>query len=64
MDIAQTLALRSPELLEHVVFMTGGGFTPPRAAKFLETMANNVIKKPFDVVNEVRRLLARSLIVS
>jgi signal transduction histidine kinase len=58
MDIAQTLAQRSPALLERMVFMTGGAFTP-RAAQFLETLADNVLRKPFDVVTEVRRLLRR-----
>jgi PAS domain S-box-containing protein len=46
MDLHRELQAAAPELLERVVFMTGGASTP-RARRFLDTTKNRVIEKPF-----------------
>jgi PAS domain S-box-containing protein len=48
MDLYDQLAAELPELLQRVVFMTGGAFTV-RARQFLDAVANARIEKPFDV---------------
>jgi PAS domain S-box-containing protein len=56
MDLADTLAQRSPAFLRRVVFMTGGAFTP-RARDFRRAYARQCIDKPFDIVAETARRL-------
>ncbi len=55
MDFFQELGRRHPEMVDRVVFMTGGAFTP-RAADFLAHVENPRIEKPFDV-KTLRRLI-------
>ena len=57
-ELAEALARDAPSVLERVVFMTGGAFTPD-AARFAEAKASRCLAKPFDVVAEVRRFLDR-----
>jgi fluoride ion exporter CrcB/FEX len=38
----------APELVERIIFMTGGAFTAA-AREFLDTVANPRIDKPFDL---------------
>jgi PAS domain S-box-containing protein len=59
MDLARALKSRSPAVLERVVFMTGGAFTP-QAQKFLQANIAQCVEKPFDVVAEAERRLSRS----
>jgi len=47
MDLRAALALKAPELLERMVFMTAGAFTP-RAREFLEQSTTLRVEKPFD----------------
>jgi signal transduction histidine kinase len=47
MDLRAELARTAPELLDRVVFMTAGAFTP-RAREFLEQSTNPRVEKPFD----------------
>jgi CheY-like chemotaxis protein len=47
-EFYETLAKSNPAAARRVVFMTGGAFTA-RSTKFLETVANVSIAKPFDV---------------
>jgi PAS domain S-box-containing protein len=46
MDLHEAIAAKYPELLERMIFMTAGCFTP-RAAGFLEHQAPRCIEKPF-----------------
>jgi PAS domain S-box-containing protein len=47
MDLFQELSLKQPELVERMVFITGGSFTS-RATAFLERIDNRVLAKPLD----------------
>jgi len=57
MEFFEVLRSRHPRLAERVVFMTGGAFTDA-ARRFLETIPNERIDKPFDI-DVVRRTLQR-----
>jgi signal transduction histidine kinase len=46
-DFHEELAQRDPALAAHVVFLTGGGFTPAAQA-FLDATKNMVLEKPFE----------------
>jgi PAS domain S-box-containing protein len=59
MELARALAVKNPEVLRRVVFMTGGAFTP-QAQRFLQDNAGQCIEKPFDVVAETARRLSGS----
>lgn len=50
MDFHDALRAVAPDLLNVLVFMTGGAFTE-RAASFLGTVRNHHIEKPFDLVS-------------
>ena len=52
MDVYEAIARRRPDLVDHIVFITGGAFTE-RAMTFLQQVPNVRLQKPF----EVRRLL-------
>ena len=47
MDLSAELARTAPELLDRMVFMSAGAFTP-RARAFLEQSTNPRVEKPFD----------------
>jgi signal transduction histidine kinase len=55
MDIYAALSSDRPELLQHVVFVTGGAVTP-RTRKFLEDIPNQCVEKPFSA-NQIRTLV-------
>ena len=55
MDLFEALQLNCPGRERHLVFMTGGAFTP-EAARFLKQVPNARIEKPFDM-DSVRTLL-------
>jgi signal transduction histidine kinase/CheY-like chemotaxis protein len=59
MDIAAEIEARDPERARRLVFMTGGAFLP-RAADFMAAQPERCVEKPFDVVSETRRRLART----
>ena len=46
MDLHEVVASKYPELLERMVFMTAGGFTP-RAIAFVDQHGPRCIEKPF-----------------
>ena len=46
-DFHETLSRRMPERAGHVIFLTGGAFTP-RAREFLDRVDNPRLDKPFD----------------
>lgn len=48
MDVYQALRTIAPSLLERVVLMTGGAFTP-QAQRFLREVNARVIEKPFEL---------------
>ncbi|MBK8255098.1 MAG: PAS domain S-box protein [Polyangiaceae bacterium] len=50
MAVHAWVAHNAPELLDAMVFMTGGAFTK-HAAEFLESVPNKHIEKPFDVTD-------------
>ncbi len=56
MELSAALAVRAPEQLEKVWFMTGGAFSP-RAQEFRNQHAGRFVDKPFDVVAETARRL-------
>jgi CheY-like chemotaxis protein len=58
MELAEELAGRAPDLLERLVFMTGGTFTA-RAASFAEAHDERVVEKPFSIVVDARHRLAK-----
>jgi PAS domain S-box-containing protein len=58
MDLHEQLRDR-PELLNRLVFMTGGAFTP-RAAAFVEHSGATVLQKPLDL-EQLSRVLMRAL---
>jgi CheY-like chemotaxis protein len=49
MDLYEAVTARRPELLERMIFMSAGAFTP-RAAEFFERVSARRIDKPFDPV--------------
>jgi two-component system, cell cycle sensor histidine kinase and response regulator CckA len=57
MDFHAELARLHPELLDRVVFLTGGAFTPAARA-FLDGVPNDRLEKPFDPQN-LRALVQR-----
>jgi CheY-like chemotaxis protein len=58
MDLAQALAVEAPDVSSKMVFMTGGAFSP-RARDFVAQHADHTVDKPFDIVAETLRRLAR-----
>jgi CheY-like chemotaxis protein len=58
MDLYAEMMRTAPKLAGHVVFMTGGAFTP-RARAFLETVVNPCLEKPLDM-GKLRSLVARA----
>lgn len=60
MDLFAEVSKRHPGRERHIVFMTGGAFTP-RAAQFLSHVANPRIEKPFDL-RAVRGILRELLL--
>ena len=61
MEFAERLSHTDPALLERVVFMTGGAFTP-QAREFCHRHAAGCIQKPFDIVRETATRLMRPLV--
>ncbi|WPB73297.1 PAS domain S-box protein [Archangium violaceum] len=59
MDLYEQVLERRPELAPRFVFITGGSYTP-RARRFLETVPNTWLEKPFDV-QHIQRLIAKAL---
>jgi PAS domain S-box-containing protein len=58
MDVFDWVQANRPKMLERLIFMTGGGFTP-RARQFLETVENEVLEKPFTHVDIERAVTHR-----
>ncbi|MFO0548315.1 MAG: ATP-binding protein [Polyangiaceae bacterium] len=58
--LAEVVFRTMPAMIERIVFMTGGAFTP-EAIAFVEQHRQNVVIKPFDVEEETRRRLKRLL---
>jgi signal transduction histidine kinase len=59
MDLHAELLRTHPQQAEHIVFMTGGAFTP-HAREFLDRVPNGRVEKPFDVQH--LRSLIQSLV--
>ena len=57
MDLHREIARVAPELLDRMVFLTGGAFTT-RARQFLSELAGEHIEKPFDLAS-LRKLVRR-----
>ncbi|HTM20065.1 MAG TPA: ATP-binding protein, partial [Kofleriaceae bacterium] len=47
-EVYELLRLTRPPLAERIVFMTGGAYTP-QAARFISSVPNPTIEKPFDI---------------
>lgn len=60
-DLYEWLLDRAPELVDRVVFMTGGVFTP-RVVEFKSRTSNPIVNKPFNA--KVLRLLLREVVAS
>ena len=58
MDFYEDLREAAPELLERVVFVTGGAFTD-RTRAFLDALPNPRLDKPFDVRDLRAAILGR-----
>ena len=58
-DLCEQLRATHPELLERIVFITGGAFTP-RARAFLEKAPNPRASKPLNAA-ELRTLVQKQL---
>ena len=58
MQLHDIVSDRAPDRVGKLVFMTGGAFTA-RATAFVERLADAVVYKPFDILAETRRRLAR-----
>jgi PAS domain S-box-containing protein len=58
MDLYAEVVRSAPKLAPHIVFMTGGAFTP-RARAFVESVVNQCLEKPLDM-SKLRSLLARA----
>ncbi len=56
MELHERLMRARPEILDRILFMTGGAFTP-EARRFLTKVENEYIQKPFDV-RELRETVA------
>ncbi len=56
MDVYEELKVKRPGAERALVFMTGGAFTD-RARRFLDSVPNEWLQKPFDVCEQVARLL-------
>ncbi|MFH1809989.1 MAG: PAS domain S-box protein [Pseudomonadota bacterium] len=56
MDLHAWLVAHHPDIARHMVFITGGAFTP-RAAEYLAAAGNLKVEKPFDAAN-LRKLVA------
>ena len=54
MDFYELLQIVAPELVQRVIFITGGGFTP-RARAFLAQPFIHRIEKPFPPLPELRQ---------
>lgn len=59
MDVHAKIRERSPELADHVIFLTGGAFTP-EVQRFLSGIANPKLDKPVQI-EELRAHVARML---
>lgn len=59
MEVFRCLVDERPDLVDRVVFMTGGAFTP-RAQEFLRDKAQPLLEKPFDIA-EVLDHVARAV---
>ncbi len=62
-EVYELLRLTRPALAERIVFMTGGAYTP-QAARFMSSVPNPTIEKPFDIdelLAAVEQLLGPSL---
>jgi PAS domain S-box-containing protein len=57
MALHEWLCVRDPTLAQQVVFVTGGAFTP-RASKYLASVSNVTLEKPFDR-EALRSIVAR-----
>jgi PAS domain S-box-containing protein len=60
MDLHAEVSRTSPDLLDHIVFMTGGAFTPVARA-FLDRVPNVRVDKPFNAQN-LRAIVDRFLL--
>jgi PAS domain S-box-containing protein len=58
MELCDALERRAPDRVSRLVFMTGGAYTAG-AASFVQRMGDAVVYKPFDILAETRRRLAR-----
>jgi two-component system cell cycle sensor histidine kinase/response regulator CckA len=59
MDVHAELSRAAPELVDRIVFMTGGAFTPS-AQRFLDTVPNQRFEKPF--VTQSLRAMVRGFV--
>ncbi|PRP90107.1 Sporulation kinase A [Enhygromyxa salina] len=59
-DVHEQISERHPEMLDRIVFMTGGAFTE-RAGDFIERVNARLIDKPFDVAT-IRTVLREKLV--
>ena len=57
MDLHREIARAAPELLDRMVFLTGGAFTT-RARQFLSEIAGEHVEKPFELAS-LRKLVRR-----
>lgn len=58
-ELFETLKVRRPDLVERVVFITGGAFTR-EASDFLGSVPNAVLEKPFEV-DALSRMVGQQL---
>jgi PAS domain S-box-containing protein len=58
MELHEALLRRAPDRVSRLVFMTGGAYTAS-ASTFVQRMGDAVVYKPFDILSETRRRLAR-----
>jgi two-component system cell cycle sensor histidine kinase/response regulator CckA len=58
MELHEALVRRAPDRVSRLVFMTGGAYTAS-ASTFVQRMGDAVVYKPFDILSETRRRLAR-----
>jgi CheY-like chemotaxis protein len=59
-DVYESVKANTPELASRFVFTTGGAFTE-RAKRFLASVANPCLEKPFNS-KELKRLIATSTV--
>jgi PAS domain S-box-containing protein len=57
-EVAERLAAAAPEMANKLVLMTGGAFSPAARA-FVARHGDLTVEKPFDIVAEAQRRLAR-----